>query len=188
MATVNVHITDTVDDGREGVGVLFQTTSDLAGFASGFRFLIFFRFLAITGPVSGATINSATITHNCTVVTGTPNTTCYGVDVDDAAQFTNPTNLPSNATKTTASSDADPAGTGSRTINVVTQVQEIINRPGWASGNDMAFVIDDNAGSGDNYWACEDLGDAGTAEAYLDIDYTNPANKRRYTLTTLGVG
>lgn len=187
MATVNVHITVTGDDGSELVGVGLITNSYGAGATSGIDVHGFLRFQSVTGPVSGATINSATITHNVTAIAGTPDTTCYGVDVDDAAAFSDPGNLPSAAARTTASSDADPAGTGSRTINVATQVQEIVNRAGWASGNDMAFVMIDN-GTGENNWSAEDFQAAGTAEAFLDIDYTNPANKRRYTLTTLGVG
>lgn len=177
MATVSVGISDTLDDGSELPGVAFQTGSLAAGFISGvFEGNAFLRFLAVTGPTSGATINTATITLNITAIAGTPNTTVFGVDVDDAAAFSDPGNLPSAAAKTTASSDGDPAGTGTQTINVVTQVQEIINRAGWASGNDMAFVWDDNAGSGSNSWTAEDFQAAGTAHAVLDIDYTNPSN------------
>lgn len=177
MATVQVEITDTNDDVAEFVGLLFAANSLSCGYNGTFGVPIYagLRFQSVTGPVSGATINSATITFNVTNINGTPNTTFYGVDADDPAVWANPGNLPSNATQTTASATGLTA-TGSQQVDVASIVQEIVNRAGWASGNDMAFVCEDNAGSGDNSWVAEDYQAAGTAEAVLDIDYTNPAS------------
>lgn len=186
MATVNVHITDTADDGNELPGVFYNTGAVQSGAFGGLQAWAFLRFLAVTGPVSGATINSATITLEVTDVSGSPDTTFYGVDADDPAQFADPGNLPSAATQTTANA-AGPTATGSQQVNVASIVQEIVNRAGWASGNDMAFVCEDNLNTGTNVWAADDLDD--TTEAVLDIDYTNPgATTRRYSLSLTGVG
>lgn len=176
MATLQVKVTDTADDGWEIEGGL-ESSIVAAGSDGGVSFSAFFRFLNVTVP-QGATIDSATLTVLITDVSGAPDTTLYGVDVDDAAAFADPGNLPSAATKTTASADPDPAGTGTKVITITTIVQEIVDRAGWASGNAMAFVADDNAGSGTNFWAAEDYEDAGTAEAILDITYTVPAAGR----------
>lgn len=170
MVSESVAITDTLDDGTEVVGVTLTTTAPSAGF-NGVEFNAFFRFLDVA-VAQGAIVSEATLTLNVTLVSGTPNTTLYGVDADTAAAFADPGNLPSAVARTTASADPDPAGTGTKVITVTTIVQEIIDRAGWASGNAMAFVVDDNSGSGDNTWGCDDFEDAGTDEAQLDITYT----------------
>lgn len=181
MATVSVHIAATADDVTELVGLgmlndgsaggLGQTVS--SGWISSLDTWAGLRFLSVTGPVSGATINSATITLNVTSITGTPNTTFYGYAADSPAAWASPGNLPHNATLTSASVSG-PSATGTRTVDVTSIVQEIVNRSGWASGNNMSFVCDNNTGAGGNaYWSAEDYVAAGTAEAVLDIDYTN---------------
>ena len=186
MATLQVKVTDTADDGFEVFGSLTNVQFG-AGYASGATFLLYCRFLNVTVP-QGATIDSSTLTLNITDVTGTPNTTLYGVDEDNAAAFADPGNMPSAATRTTASADPDPAGTGTKVITITTIVQEIVDRAGWASGNSMAFVADNNAGSGDNYWFAEDYEDAGTAEAVLDITYTAGGASVPFRRSLLGVG
>lgn len=192
MATVSVHITATGDDVTELVGFalvndgssggLGQTVT--SGLIGGRDTWAGFRFLSVTGIASGATINSATITLNVTAIGGSPDTTFYGYATDNPGAWADPGNLPHNATKTSASVSG-PTATGTQTINVASAVQEIVNRVGWASGNNMAFVCDNNTTSGgDIYWSAEDYVAAGTAEAVLDIDYTN----RGKTLAALGVG
>lgn len=174
MPSLNVHIVSNADDGHESTGSGFDTGDVVCGFGFGASLTAFFRFLAVTGPVSGAIIATATITVTVQTKSGTPDTTCFGVDVDDAAAFADPGNLPSAAPRTTASSPG-PTATGVQVINVATQVQEIINRAGWASGNNMAFIVVDNTGAGNNDWNAEDFAEAGTGEAYLDIAYTDSA-------------
>lgn len=169
MTTLQVKITDTADDGYEYSASVY-ISQVWGGSYSGSALYGFFRFLNVTVP-QGATVSSATLTLNIISVAGTPNTTLYGVDADNAAAFADPGNLPSAATKTTASADPDPAATGTKVITITTIVQEIVDRAGWASGNAMAFVVDVHAG-GTNYWLAEDYEDAGTAEATLDITYT----------------
>ena len=188
MATLQVKVTDTADDGCEVVGIELLDFIIVAGWGGTAELDPFFRFLNVTVP-QGATIDSATLTLNITDVTGAPDTTLYGVDVDDAAAFADPGNLPSAATRTTASADPDPASAGTKVITITTIVQEIVDRGGWASGNAMAFVVADNAGSGDNTWSVEDYEDEeGTAKATLDITYTAGASVKPFRRSLLGVG
>ncbi len=177
MASVNVHITADADDPTEEVGgglVDDGTDYGLAGNVllgrSGADFDCGLRFLSVGVP-QGAVVSAATITLNVTQIGGSPDTTLYGVDVDDAAAFADPGNLPSAATRTTATADLDPSGTGTKVVDVSTIVQEIIDRAGWASGNDMAFVIINNGTEG-NIYTLEDYSAAGTNEAQLDVTYT----------------
>ena len=72
----------------------------------------------------------------------------YGEDVDDAAPYTTPADYITRP-RTTASIDTadfyslDPADNPSE-FDVTSLVQEIVDRPGWATGNDMAFITEDN--------------------------------------------
>ncbi len=174
MSSVSIHITADADDGEQVVGVGIASGDPVTSGWTGFfntELIGFLRFLSVGVPV-GTTITAATITLNVVGITGTPDTTIYGVDADNASAFADPGNLPSNATPTTASYDADPAGTGTFVLTVTDIVAEIVARAGWASGNNIAFIIRDNFGSGSNNWSAEDYHDAGTAEAVLDVTYT----------------
>lgn len=184
MATLQVKVTDTADDGYEG-GEGISTGTVSAGMSAGITKYAFLRFLNVTVP-QGATIDLATLTLNIVDVSS-PDTTLYGVDADNAAAFADPGNLPSAATWTTASADPDPAGTGTKVVTITTIVQEIVDRGGWASGNAMAFVAAGNSGffSG---WEAEDYEAAGTAEATLDITYTAGASVKPFRRSLLGVG
>lgn len=172
MTTLQVSISDTADDGYQYTSYL-DTGYVFCGWAFGLGHLIGFLRFALLALPQGATINSATVTLNITSILGTPDTTIYGVDEDDAAAFYETGNMPSAAATTTASADADPSGTGTHVITVTSIVQEIVNRAGWESSNAIAFVIKDNIGAGNDYWGAEDYQDAGTAEAVFDVDYTD---------------
>lgn len=192
MATLNLEITDSVNDGYEVIGLALEPSDIILCGHTGAGVIVgFFRFLSVTIP-QGTSITSAIFTANVTGIVGTPNTTWFGVDADNAAEFADPGNLPSNATTTTASVDGDPAGTGTRTFDLTTIVQEIIDRAGWVSGNALALVCKDNTGAGDNYWQAEDFIEAGTAHATLDITYTAastgvPSTYRKQANARLGM-
>lgn len=174
MPTVNLAITDTADDGSEIVGLGLSTSLIRVGFDDNpisTEFVAFLRFLDVTIP-PGAVVSAATLTVNVTAVVGTPNTNVFGVDADNAAAFADPGNLPSAAVLTTASADSDPAGTGSHQIDVTSIAQEVLGRAGWASGNALALVFVDSAGTGEHNFDMEDFEAAGTAHATLDITYT----------------
>lgn len=130
-----------------------------------------FRWRTVAVP-QGATIDNATLKIN---VTGSSTDygagTLWGDDSDDAATWQDSTR-PATRTKTTASVPIPKAGsTGIKSYTVTDVVQEIVNRPGWVSGNDLAlFIINDGANS--RFTIIEDFSNAGTNEPTLEIDYT----------------
>ncbi len=111
------------------------------------------RFPNITIP-KGATITGAYLEFMPTTATsssGSPVITIYGQAADNAATFTTTTNDISSRAKTVATASWSPAawtngGNPQQTGSVSNIVQEIVNRTAWASGNAMAFILD-NAGS-----------------------------------------
>jgi hypothetical protein len=113
-----------------------------------------FRFTNVTVP-KGATINSAKITlrANGDRTSTTVNLRISGVDADNFGGFSDSTgNEPYDATITTAYTDWNNIGSWTSgsdydTPDIKTSVQEIVDRAGWSSGNAMAFVMRNNAGS-----------------------------------------
>lgn len=130
------------------------------------------RFQTIAVPNS-ATINSAVLTIDILSITGTPSVKVYGNDVDDAAVWADPGNLPVNVTKTTAVVTINPSATGLYTIGVTGAVQEIVSRTGFASNNDIAFVLlAQNVGAGNDFAVFAAYEHTTRQEAQLDIVYT----------------
>lgn len=122
----------------------------------------------------GVTIDLANLVVNVTGSAGGgyASGTIYGSDVDNASTAWSNSYLPSGRTQTSASTAfARPTGTGIHTKNVTAIIQEIVDRAGWASGNDIKlFII--NTDTSNRRTILEDYNDAGTAEAQLEIDFT----------------
>ena len=122
------------------------------------------RFLNV-GILQGAAIASAELEFETDELdTGTTDVVIYGQDVYDAATFTNTAFNISNRPATTASVawSIPPWNTVSEkhtTPDISSIIQEIVDRPGWTSGNDMVMMI--AAGPGCNSSACQR-----TAESY----------------------
>lgn len=102
----------------------------------------------------GATIVAAEVGYYCSDVNGSGNVKChlYGIDEDNTADFGSD---PFGRSKTSAVSTIE-FGTGRHNgdvarFNIKDQLQEVVNRGGWASGHNFGlFFIGDS------------LGDAGT--------------------------
>lgn len=121
------------------------------------------RFLNVT-IANAATITSATIDlYITTDAYDDPDLIIYCEDSDDAAAFT-ATNLDiSNRTPTTATTawQAAAIGAGTKsTPNFATSVKEVVDRVGWASGNDLVVIF-----KGD---------DAATLLRFATYDSSNP--------------
>ncbi|MBI5916145.1 MAG: tandem-95 repeat protein [Bacteroidetes bacterium] len=150
---------DAEEEGPEGVnlgpGGMYLTSSDLEitqdlqSPSSGTQ-KIGLRFNTINIP-AGVVITSATLSFKA-IAADSPNTnsgatslTIKGQAADNATTFTTATNNISNRTLTTASTAWNPvawtSGTTYTSPELKSIVQEIVNRPGWANGNSMAFVI-----------------------------------------------
>ena len=109
----------------------------------------------------GVRFNSVSLAQAATVTSGTltfwvtsstqdePDHTIRADDVDDCATFSTTSNDIDGRADTTASatwSSTDLGGPGLFTTSSISSVvQEIIDRPGWASGNDMCFVVTGSA-------------------------------------------
>lgn len=99
------------------------------------------RFENITIPNS-ATISSATLRLGYESNVSTQNITVYGDAVDSAAAWSNTSRPSSGFTNTTASaSTTSPTAGPTFDITITSIVQELVNRAGWASGNNMRFAI-----------------------------------------------
>ncbi|GJM29095.1 MAG: hypothetical protein DHS20C17_17300 [Cyclobacteriaceae bacterium] len=108
------------------------------------------------GITQGATIAGASIQFEADEVrTGSVTITIQGEDIDDAPAFTSTTNDVTNRTLTTASVSWSPndwntvgeAAADQQTPDLAAIIQEIVNRPGWVSGNDIAIIISGPGGN-----------------------------------------
>jgi hypothetical protein len=107
------------------------------------------RFTGIDVP-PGAVITSAYLQfHTDELSSAATSLLVRGEDVDDAATFADVTKDITSRPTTDASSTWTPerwsevgeAGLAQRTPDLSALVQEIVARPGWLAGNDMAFIV-----------------------------------------------
>jgi len=139
------------DDGDETNGTTWSTrgVNFRAGRGSTDTWHGGLHFTTVAIP-QGATIDDATLGLEVINVSGVPQVTVYGDDIDDAAAIGS-SNRPSQWTKTTASADATTAigTTGARTLLITSVIQEIVDRAGWATGQDMNLgLFHDGGGAG----------------------------------------
>ena len=102
------------------------------------------RFNGVTVP-QGATITTAYLTYRARFTGATPGGgTIRGQNADNALTFTDWSNYDGRP-RTTASVHWTPsawvADTDYTSPELKTVIQEIVNRPGWTSGNAMAFFV-----------------------------------------------
>jgi len=99
----------------------------------------------------GATITSATLDFyiNDKGSGGNPNIKTTGIDVDDCPTFGSDLGQ-AETTANTTQSVAAPQGERFG-ITVTSLVQEIVNRAGWLSGNNLGFYINDNGSASNAY-------------------------------------
>ncbi|MDD1669801.1 MAG: LamG domain-containing protein, partial [Methanomicrobiales archaeon] len=113
------------------------------------------RFTGVTVP-QGATITKAYITYRADQTRATPGSgKIYGQAADDAATFSTYTDYDSRtrtSTYVTWAPSAWVAGTDYNSTEIKTVIQEIVNRPGWTSGNSMVlFLVPSIVGSASGY-------------------------------------
>ena len=168
---IDKRIASSMDDVEQNAnGSIYTNSSDLELVADGSKGnqTVGLRFTNIDIP-QGATITNAYIQFTTDETnSGTTNLTIKGDDSNSAASFTTAINNVSGRAKTSASASWNPAawnsvgqaGSAQRTPELKSIVQEIINRSGWSSGNNMAFII---TGTGER-----------TAEAYDGVPSQAP--------------
>lgn len=138
------------------------------------------RFTNITVP-AGATITNAYIQFTTDAVDSTAvSLTIQGQNSDNPIGFTTAVNNISSRPRTVSSISwpnipnwtvVGEAGVNQRTANIASIIQEIINRPGWTSGNAIVTII---SGSVTNVRRAESFNSLSTSAPILHIEYTVP--------------
>jgi hypothetical protein len=147
-----------------------------------------FRFAGVAIP-QGATINSATLEVVCIdVANDSPMCDIWGQASDDAAAFTTDTNDISGRPATSAytswtASDIGTAAAQSPDIGAV--IQEVVDRPGWATGNAIVIVIQGLAGTGFQVHAYDGV-PANAVKLNIDFSGTEYAQSVSGVLSSTG--
>ena len=153
---ISIRVSGGNDDAEEatagaGIGSISFTSTDLELVEDGTRgnqyVGMLFRNILIT---QGKTIKSAyiefTVDEAGTAGTKDPNLIIYAHNVDNAPAFTS-TNYDLSSRPSTTSTvnwlitDSWAIGSKKKTIDISLVIQEIVNRPGWVSGNSIAILI-----------------------------------------------
>jgi hypothetical protein len=173
MPTINESVATGADDGmlaRFGTYLLplYASTSLLnSHFSVNSEWWIALRFQTIDIP-QGATIDSATLTLKRISTSGSPTINIYGSDVDNAPAWGSG-NRVKDITKTAAFTVLDTANATSAN-DVTAIIQELVDRPGWASGNDISFGFFQPSTGGN--WKGYSFEKGGADIPTLDITYT----------------
>ncbi len=144
-------VSDDDDDAEEDVedGDMYLDSSDLELVKDGGDQLIGMRFTGVSIP-QGAAITNAYIQFTVDETnSGTTNLTIHGQDANDAASFSDDDDDISDRPTTSASVVWSPpawnsvgaAGADQRTPDLSSIIQEIVDRGGWSSGNDMVLIV-----------------------------------------------
>ncbi|BAY24263.1 hypothetical protein NIES2100_40570 [Calothrix sp. NIES-2100] len=150
VVTRQIRVSAGSDDAEQSAtGSVSLTSSDLELVNDGNNQTVGLRFNSINVP-KGVTITNAYIQFKVdeTSTTAT-NLTIQGQAIGNAPTFTSASNNISSRSKTTASVTWNPtawnsvgaAGVDQRTNNIASVIQEIINRPDWASNNSLVTII-----------------------------------------------
>jgi len=196
MPTVNYQVSATGDDGTEAIAITTWVSSQTAigrVDSVGYGLLATVtRFLNVAVP-KGATIDSATYTiteKNKAGGTFTTYTKVRAQAVDDAAAPSS-TNKPSGMSFTSAGVDLDINSSDwvadqETAVTITAVIQEIVNRAGWASGNDINIVIvDDGTTAGDKNLGFYDYAESTSKAAKLSITYSTVTASQMIIFTHL---
>lgn len=174
MTNWNGTIAASADDAREDAGTPVVTganvTIDATNRYGGLRF-------QGVPAAQGDTIEAGTYlaVYVPSLTYDSPDVTLWGQAIDDAPAFTTAANNISGRTATaeTVVWTATDIGTGVKNSpELAAIIQEIVNRPGWAAGNDIVLVLKGNSVSPFRFDAYD--GGAGVY-ATLYVVYSTPA-------------
>ncbi len=174
-STVSVRVNASSDDAEQNLstGAVSLTSNDLEFTADGATSqIVGMRFVNLAIP-QGATITSAYLELQADEAgSAATSFTLWGQAADNPSTFTTGASNISSRTKTIASTawNSLPAwviGTKYQSPTIASVVQEIVNRPSWASGNSMVLLAQ---GSGTRTAECYD--ELPSAAPLLVISYT----------------
>ena len=191
-ATINKQISLGTDDGTESNDVAMTLAGTLlnAGHSSTTAFDMGLRWQSVN-IAQGTSIISAKLSVYVNSDVGTLSANIRGIDEDNTVTWATD-DRPSQRTKTTATITANEANWTDYTvdswayIDITSVIQEIINRGGWSANNALAVVIEDTAGTGENYIAARAYEYAGNLHgAKLDIVYGGTTTRIPVKLTNI---
>ena len=183
FVSVTSQVGASADDAEEDpAGAVSLTSSDLELILEGTTpQVVGMRFPGVTIP-KGATIQSAKIQFTVDEVTsGATSLTFRGQAIDNAPTFTTATANISSRTKTSASASWSPpawsvvgeAGAAELSADLSPVIQEIVNRPGWSSGNALAIIVN---GSGKRVAVAYNGSSAGAPRLLLQYGSSQAGN------------
>ena len=182
-STVERVVAASTDDAEEAGSSVNRSSGDIELVTDGSQNqVVGLRFQNLTIP-AGATIASAFVQFTTDEVKTDPTQlTIAGEASDNAATFTGTASNISSRSRTTATVAWAPvawttvgeAGPNQRTPNLASIVQQVVSRPGWASGNALAFVI---TGTGTRTAVAFDGGATQAAKLIVSYQSGAPANQ-----------
>ncbi len=185
MATFTQSITATANDGNR-----FGSTWDLyaynyLGTSGGSSLDCYFRFTNVTIP-KDATITSASLTLKAGGTSSGSVVCNIGVSAEDSASM--PSSVANANGRGYAGSPSSwtipnvSAGSTYASQDFASSVQDLVNRSGWASGNNLLVMVRNNGSSVYRTFNSYDNGYGSS----LSISYTDPATGQPVTLRFAG--
>jgi hypothetical protein len=184
--SIDVRVANGADDVEErlNTGFVYVTSSDLE--------LTYDLDSAVTNQTVGIRFTNVQLAAQSTIIgahvqfqvdevsTDAANLVVSGHASDDAAIFVQVNGDVTNRTKTTATvpwtppawSSTGVAGADQKTPNISSILQEIVDRPGWSSGNSIVLMID-----GTGRRAAESYNGDSSAAPLLHVDYSTAVNE-----------
>lgn len=178
MTTLDIPLAADADDAHERQsGADFDATAAAiianANATEASRFVGGFRFDGVT-IAPGSTIDVAYITVVASATNvDDPNVDIHLEDADDPANFTDNADVQSRV-RTTANTQWTATGIGTSPVNspsIVTAVQEVVDRAGWASGQAMVVLVVGRSDANTSFRIAANE-HATLAAAALHIEYT----------------
>ncbi|MGH9366746.1 MAG: metallophosphoesterase [Thermoanaerobaculia bacterium] len=176
-STIEVKVVAGSDDAEEGAtGSVSLTSTDLELVLESSTQTVGIRFVDVNVP-QGATLTNAYVQFQVDEASSDPTSlTIQGEASDGAATFEGVTWNVSSRPRTAAAVSWSPppwttvadAGPDQRTPDIAPVIQEIVNRPGWASGNALAIIV---TGSGKRVAEASE----GTASPLLHLEFLGAA-------------
>ena len=192
MTTLNLQVGASADDTCVFGGTFYNTLADVGNAFSTITHVAE-RFTGVS-IAQAATINSATLSVRAkeNQSGATCNLKVFCDDSDNATAPTNATTFNGKTLTTGTSWSSVPSftlDTWYSAPDIATEVQAVINRSGWVSGNALQTFIKNNASSSNAYRALYDYSDSSANAPKLDITYTAGGGGTTVkTLAATGVG
>ena len=178
--TFSTRVSQSSDDAEEhDDGSMDITSSDLELVQESDTQQVGMRFQSVTIP-SGSTITNAYVQFTADEAhAAATSLTLYGEDIDNAPTFTS-TNADISGREKTSASVSWPnipewsvgeSGPDTKTTELKTIIQEIVDRTGWASGNALVIIV---TGAKDNKRVAESQDGSSANAPQLVVSYNAP--------------